>query len=142
MRSLIGLALLLLIAPAPTEWQEGLAVKYSEGVMERVSRNRGIPPQPCMVAYTYARDEDMGKLWLEVEGLTTGVKRRCLAVDLPKPGRDKANLIRRGIIIELDAHSGETICGAAWHGKATECPVRVRKAQSGRVPQKRGFYAY
>lgn len=95
--------------------------------MRTVARNRGIEPVGCMVAYTHARDADMGKLWLDVEGVTTGVKRRCLTVDLPRPGRDKANLVRRGIIIELDAHSGETICGAAWRGKASECPVRVRK---------------
>lgn len=119
----LWLTLLLVIGP---DWHDGLAVRYSEGVMRTVARNRGIEPQPCMVAYTYARDEDMGRLWLEIEGVRTGVKRRCLAIDLPRPGKDKQNLIRRGILIELDAESSRDICGAAWSGKASACPVRVR----------------
>lgn len=110
--------------------------------MERVARNRGIEPQPCMVAYTHAKDEDMGVRWLEVEGLATGVTRRCLVIDLPRPGRDKVSLIRRGVLVEIDANSSRAICGAAWRGKASECPVRVRAAPAvvGRVLQGRGFY--
>lgn len=134
----------LLMSPAPPEWHEGLAVRYAEGVMEAVARNRGIAPAPCMIAYTHAANADMGVLWLEVEGVETGVRRRCLAVDLPRPGRDKANLIRRDILVELDHESGRALCGAAWSGKATECRVRVRRvsAVAGRVLQKRSFYAY
>lgn len=112
--------------------------------MEQVARNRGIEPTDCMVAYTYAEADDMGTLWLEVEGLVTGVKRRCLTVDMPRPV-DRPNLVRRGILIELDAVSGRDICGPAWRGKASECPVRVQVVSTnkqGRVPQKRGFYAY
>lgn len=136
------LALALIISPAP--WHEGLAVRYNEGVMENVARNRGIPPAACMIASTHATDADMGVTWLEVEGVRTGVKRRCLTVDLPRPGRDKANLIRRGVLVELDHASSRDICGASWSGKATECPVRVRTAPAvvGRVFQQRRFYAY
>lgn len=134
-----GLALALIIGPVPPH--EGLAVRYSEGVMEAVAHNRGIPPTDCMVAYTYAEAEDMGKLWLEVEGIATGVRRRCLTADLPRP-HDRPNLIRRNVLVELDANSARSICGAAWRGKASECPVRVRAVQSGRVPQGRGFYDY
>lgn len=138
------LALALIISPAPPEWQEGLAVRYAPGLMARVARNRGIAPTDCMVAYTHARDEDMGARWLDVEGLATGVTRRCLVVDLPRPGRDKANLIRRGILVELDAASSRAICGAAWRGKASECPVRVRvvPAVVGQIFQQRRFYDY
>lgn len=116
------MVLTLVISPAP---HEGLAVKYAPGVMTQVARNRGIEPQPCMVAYTYAEADDMGKLWLDVEGVTTGVKRRCLVVDMPRV-RDRPNLIRRGALVEIDAASSRAICGAAWRGKASECPVRVR----------------
>lgn len=134
------LVLALVINPAP--WHEGLAVKYSEGAMENVARNRGIVPQPCMIAYTHATAADMGVRWLEVEGRDTGVRLRCLTVDLPRPGRDKANLIRRGVLVELDAESGRAVCGASWSGKATECPVRVRAAPMvvGKVFQQRRFY--
>jgi hypothetical protein len=95
-----------------------------------------------MIAYTHARDADMGIRWLEVEGVRTGVRRRCLVTDLPRPGRDKRNLIRRGILVELDAESGQAVCGAAWSGKASECPVRVRvvAAVVGQVLQQRRFY--
>ena len=130
------LALALLISPAPLpDWQTGLAVRYSEGVMENVARNRGIAPEPCMIAYTHATAADMGVTWLEVKGVRTGVRKRCLTVDMPRPGRDKANLIRRGVLVELDAESGQAVCGASWSGKATECPVRVRVAPAvvGRV---------
>lgn len=95
--------------------------------MEAVARTRGIDPQPCMIAYTHATDADMGVLWLEVEGVASGVRRRCLTVDLPRE-RDKAGLIRRDILVELDHESGQALCGAAWSGKATECRVRVRVA--------------
>ena len=133
-----------MIGPVPPDRHDGLAVRYAPGVMRTVARNRGIEPQPCMVAYTYAEDKDMGKLWLDVEGVATGVRRRCLTVDLPRPGRDKANLVRRNILVELDANSARSICGAAWRGKASECPVRVRVVDTnkrGCVPQKRMFYA-
>lgn len=118
-------------------------MRYAPGLMAQVARNRGIPPQSCMVAYTHATDADMGVTWLEVEGRETGVRRRCLVTDLPRPGRDKANLIRRGVIVELDAESGRIVCGASWSGKASECPVRVRVVSVvvGRVFQRRSFYA-
>lgn len=112
--------------------------------MENVARNRGIAPQPCMVAYTHATDADMGTRWLEVEGVGSGVRRRCLTVDLPRPGKDKRNLIRRGILVEIDYANSRDICGAAWSGKATECPVRVRAVSAvvGRVFQQRRFYDF
>jgi len=112
--------------------------------MEAVARNRRIAPQPCMVAYTYARDADMGNLWLEVEGVETGVRRRCLVVDLPRSGRDKVSLIRRGVLVELDPDSGQDICGASWSGRARDCRVRVRRVSAvvGRVLQKRAFSVY
>lgn len=107
-------------------WTEGRAVRYGETMMARVARNRGIPWQPCMVAYTYAKDADMGRVWLRVEGVKTGIGFRCLVVDIPRPGKDKANLIKRGIIVELDFRSSQAICGLHWRGAARECPVRVQ----------------
>lgn len=111
--------------------------------MRAVARNRGIAPQPCMVAYTHATDADMGVTWLEVEGVRTGARLRCLVTDLPRPGRDKRNLIRRGVLVELDAESGRVVCGATWSGKASECPVRVRVAPMvmGRVLRIPGVWA-
>lgn len=90
--------------------------------MQHVAHNRHITPRACMVAYTHAVDADMGRLWLWVEG--PAAIARCLAIDLPQDV-DKANLVRRGIIVELDFQSGARICGARWRGRAVECPVRV-----------------
>lgn len=132
------LVIVLMIGP---NWQEGLAVRYAPGLMAQVARNRGIEPQLCMIAYTYARDEDMGKLWLEVEGIKTGIKRRCLVVDLPRE-KDRVNLVRRNILVEIDAASSVAICSPSWRGKASECPVRVRKIQVATIPQRRAFHAY
>ena len=103
-------------------WEAGYAVYYSEGVMSGVARTRQIAPQPCMVAYTHARDADMGALWLRVAGTAGMVD--CLVSDLPRPGQDKQNLIRRGIVIELNWES-RWLCGPHWTGNARECKVSV-----------------
>ena len=102
----------------------GYAVRYAEGRMGRTAAIRGIPAQDCMVAWTAATDADIGETWLIVQG--PAGRRRCLVVDLPRPGSDKRNLVRRGIAVELDWESGFVICGAWWQGKAGECMVRVR----------------
>lgn len=106
-------------------WQEGLAVRYAKGKMERVATVRGIVWEPCMVAWTYAKDEDMGQRWIVVEGVKTGVRKSCLVIDIPQPF-DRAALIRRGIAIEMDYFSSREVCGASWQGAARECPIRWR----------------
>lgn len=105
-------------------WSEGYAVRYAPGRMQQVAANRGIPVQPCMVAWTAARESDIGETWLWVEG-PTGTRLRCLVVDLPET-RDRPALVRRRILVELNFGSGADICGGRWAGKATECPVKVR----------------
>jgi hypothetical protein len=106
-------------------WQEGLAIRYSLNKMERVAALRGIAWQPCMVAFTYAEDEDMGKKVIVVEGVKTGVRKSCLVVDLPQPF-DREALVRRGVVVEMDYHSSLAVCGASWQGAARECPIRWR----------------
>ena len=100
----------------------GLGVRYSEGVMGRVATNRGIPWHPHMAAYTFAKDSDMGRLWLHIKG--PAGEADFLVVDMPHP-RDRRNLIARDIIAEMDRASGALICGAAWDGRALDCPVQV-----------------
>lgn len=120
----VKLALLLSLGAGSVGWSDGYAVGYAPGKMERVAARRGIEAQPCMVAWTVARDSDVGERWLLVEGARTGVRRRCLVVDLPER-RDRPNLVQRGILVELDYQSSRAICGKRWQGKATECPVQV-----------------
>jgi hypothetical protein len=121
-----ALALSLISSAPDTRWQTGHAVRYNPGVMRRVAQVRKIPPQRCMVAWTYARSRDMGRVWLEVVGVRTGVSRRCLVVDLPQ-AKHRPALVRRGVVVELDYTSSFAICGRTWTGNARECRVKVRK---------------
>lgn len=114
-------ALVLALGAGPDH--TGYAIRYDPGVMERMADVRGIPRQPCMVAYTLARDDDMGRLWLRVKGPVGTLD--CLVVDLPDDSkRHRQPLIDRGVIVELGWPS-HWICGRGWTGKATECPVKV-----------------
>lgn len=100
----------------------GFVVRYSPGVMGQTATIRGIVRRPHMAAYTFARDADMGRLWLHIRG--PAGEADFLVVDLPQP-RDKQSLIKRGVVAELDAASGPLICGEGWTGRARDCPVKV-----------------
>jgi hypothetical protein len=100
----------------------GYAVRYDPGVMERRAKARHAPPAPCYVAYTLATDADMARLWLRIAGPAGTLD--CLVVDLPRPGRDKRNLIRRRVWVEL-GYRNRWICGEGWTGRARDCEVRV-----------------
>lgn len=112
----------LLGAPARPADHVGYAVRYGPGVMGRTASNRGIAWQPHMAAYTFARDEDMGRLWLHIQG--PAGEADFLVVDLPRPA-DRAGLIKRGVVAEVDAASAPLICGASWTGRDRDCPVRI-----------------
>jgi len=100
----------------------GFAAHYQKGLMEAVARHRGIPPASCMVAHTY---HPIGTV-VDVLGLRTGRRLRCLVVDVPRPGRDRASIIRRHIITELDYGSNRVICGSS-HEPPSYCPVVTRE---------------
>lgn len=95
----------------------GFAASYTPGLMEAVARHRGIPPASCMVAHTY---HPIGTV-VDVLGLRTRRRLRCLVVDIPQP-RDRARIIRRRIITELDYASNRIICGSS-HEPPSFCPV-------------------
>lgn len=117
---------LALLPPAGASDHTGYAVRYGQGPpdkMSRVAAKRGIAWAPHMAAYTFARDEDMGRLHIYIQGPVGGAD--FLVVDLPQPGRDKRNLIERGVIAEMDYGSGFLICGKGWTGRARDCPVKV-----------------
>lgn len=135
-RALTGLvvkaALVLALGAGPATYRaqverppdyRGDVVRYAPGRMGRTADIRGIARAPHMAAFTYARDTDMGRLWLHIAGPAGAAD--FLVVDLPRPGKDKANLIKRGVIAELDYASGVLICGKGWTGRAVECPVEV-----------------
>jgi hypothetical protein len=83
----------------------GFAAHYKPGLMEYVARKRGLPTGGCLAASPYHR---IGTR-VSVESLTRGTALTCLIVDVPHP-RDRAQVIRRGIIIELDYRSNGVLC--------------------------------
>jgi hypothetical protein len=101
----------------------GFAVRYAPGRMGRTASNRGIAWAPHMAAYTFARDGDMGRLWLHIKG--PAGEADFLVVDLPQPGQDKRVLIGRGVVAEVDYESGDLICGEGWTGRARDCKIKV-----------------
>lgn len=117
-------ALLLALGAAPLGPPDhvGYAVRYAPHVMARVARNRDIPAEPHMVAYTYATDSDMGRLRLRIAGPAGTIE--VLTVDLPKPGRDKRALIAWDVVVEL-GYPSRWICGPYWTGRARDCKVKV-----------------
>ena len=100
----------------------GFVVRYAPGRMGRTADIRGIARAPHMVSYTFARDRDMGKLRLRIKG--PGGEMDALVVDLPRPGKDKANLVRRNVVVEI-AYEDSWVCPPGWQGRAVECRVEV-----------------
>ena len=121
MTALIASAALVGVLSGAPSVETGFAVMYAKNVMEHVADVRGIPRQPCMVAWTYATDRDIGETWLTVAGPAGTLA--CLVVDLPQK-RDKAALERREIVVELGWPS-RWVCGRGWSGRARDCRVRV-----------------
>lgn len=118
-----ALALALGAAPLGPPDHMGFAVRYDPGVMEERAQAHDAPPAGCYVAYTLARDQDMARLWLRVEGPAGALT--CLVVDLPDRGKghDK-RLIARQVWVEL-GYRNRWICGSGWSGRARDCPVKV-----------------
>jgi hypothetical protein len=100
----------------------GYAVRYRPRKMDETANHRHIAPERHMVSYTYAKDRDMGKLRLHIKG--PGGEMDALVVDLPRPGKDKANLVRRDVVVEL-AYEDSWLCPPGWQGRAVECQVEV-----------------
>ena len=97
------------------------AVRYAPGVMERVSRTRGLPIVGCMIAHPRM---PIGS-WLYISGIRTKASLWCRVTDTSQP-QDRARHIASGRI-ELDYGSSKLICGTTWQGAARECPVRISK---------------
>lgn len=112
--------------PARPPDHTGYVVYYGQGVMEgRAAANDpayATHPAPCYVAYTLARDQDMARLWLRIKAPYGTIT--CMVVDLPQPGRDRANLIGREVWAEV-GYKQRGICGEHWSGRARDCPVKV-----------------
>lgn len=119
----------LLVEPATAhQTRHGYAAHYRPHLMERVSRVRGLPVVPCMVASPYHR---IGT-WLTVTSARRGKTLTCRVTDVPHP-RDRASIIRRRIVVELDFRSARILCGIEYVGQEPPwaCPVGVRLKPRG-----------
>src|SRR5687768_1962129 len=118
---LAKIALVLCLGAGCLEgWTEGRAVYYAPGLMEHMSAKRGLPVAACMAAHPTA---GIGN-WILVEGVRTGVRKRCRVVDTSQEW-DRARHIRTGLV-ELDFDSAHAICPPGWDGASRLCPVKVK----------------
>lgn len=86
--------------------RKGYAAHYPKNLMERVSKNRGLPVVSCMVAVT--SDHRIGA-WVTVTRVKTGHTERCRITDVCRP-RDCPALARRGIVAELSWPAASRLC--------------------------------
>ncbi len=105
------------------DWSDHIAAHYAPGHFARVAARRQLPTADCYVASpTYK----IGS-WLLVEGVRTGIRRRCLVADTSQPW-DRARHLRTRLI-ELDYDSARAICGSTRLANR-DCPVRVSPSKS------------
>jgi hypothetical protein len=114
--------LMLSVHPAAGKGREyrGYAARYGAGKMARVATVRGIPHERCMIAATRER---IGT-WVRVEGVRTGTVVDCIVVDVVAD-KDRREVERRGIVVELDHAWAVPVCGSARE-RPERCPVIVR----------------
>jgi hypothetical protein len=104
-------------------WSDHIAAHYAPGYFGRVALYRQLPKADCYVA---SPQHAIGS-WLLIEGVKTGVRRRCLVADTSQPWDRQRHVRMR--LIELDYASAGAICGSTRLPNR-DCPVRVGLAQS------------
>jgi len=124
MTRLLAAALLaaLTTQPASAE-QTGYAARYRPGLMERAAQIHGvsIPPGRELCA---SPTERLGTL-LTVTSRVSGRVWPCIVVDIAH-ARDRAHILRRGIVIELPPAGAMHLCGTVRE-RPSQCPVIVRQ---------------
>lgn len=101
--------------------QEGYGPRYSPGVMERVSRKRGLPIVDCMVSSPVY---PIGT-WVWVYGSNTGALEHCRVTDVSHP-RDKARHLRTKRVAELGYNEAIRFCSRKHiNHRPEQCPITV-----------------
>lgn len=116
---LLGFVAFIILAQAADALpltQRGYAAHYRPGLMEQVARNRKLPIVACMVASPH---HAVG-VWLTVESARG--RRVCRVTDVPHQ-KDRAAIVARKIIVELDHGSNRALCPV--NEPPRKCPVRV-----------------
>ena len=88
--------------------RRGFAAHYSNNVMEKVARNRGMQPTACDVAVT---DNHRIGSWVTVTRTKTGRIERCRIVDVCNDSLGHCTALRRrGIVVELGFPAAQRLC--------------------------------
>ena len=109
--------------PARAQTYTGYASIYATGVMEAVSRHRGLPVVPCMIATPLVARVGV---WVSVTSGVTGERLRCRTTDVVHP-RDQAAHLRTRHYVEFDNRSGRRMCRVRYAGQQPRraCPVTI-----------------
>jgi hypothetical protein len=118
--TIVGLALLTILAPIAHARSTGYAARYRPGLMRRVALNRGMTPSSCMVA---SHVNPLGA-WITVYGVSTGISLRCHVVDIAV-GQDLRTNLQKGIIIEVAHENAIDLCGSTRR-RPRDCLIIVR----------------
>ena len=124
MSRLIAAALLaaLTTQPASAE-QTGYAARYRPGLMERAAEIHGVRV-PAGRELCASPTQPLGTL-LTVTSRISGHVWRCVVSDVAHP-RDRAHILRRGIVIELPPAGALHLC-ASIVDPPRQCPVIVSR---------------
>ena len=120
------LAVIASAAPMPAEaaknQRTGFAAHYRPGLMQRVARVRGMESVACMVASPHHR---IGT-WLTVTSHKFKKTLTCRVTDVPR-AKDRATLLKRKIVVELDFNSATILCRIkrVRERPPSACPVVV-----------------
>jgi len=102
--------------------QMGFAARYSsEAKMRRAAAVHGVSV-PDGIEVCASAHHPLGSI-ITVRSVRRGTSWRCVVVDIPHP-RDRASIIRRGIIVELTPRGAMHICGSV-NEPPRQCPVEV-----------------
>lgn len=101
---------------------KGCVAHYREGLMEKVARNRKMPIVDCMIASPVIK---LGT-WVKIQFLNTGDIKSCRVTDVAAP-KDKANIMNRGIVAEVDFNTAKSQCGVKKAGDSPpwECQAII-----------------
>ncbi len=103
----------------------GFAAHYRPGLMDQVSRRRGMPRVPCMIASPYYA---LGT-WVSVRSRKNAKTLHCRITDVPQP-HHRARLQKRKIVVELDFRSATILCDIRRQNQEPPhaCPVVLVRA--------------
>lgn len=123
-RLLLSALLAGLLAPAPASAapQRGYAARYrSEGLMRRAAAVHGVEV-PSGLEVCASPHHALGTV-ITVHSRTRATAWRCVVGDIPAE-KDRASILRRGIIVEVTPRGAIRLCGTVRE-PPRQCPVEV-----------------